>query len=88
MTNMYGTGTILLKIAFKKFPTEVEQCTQILSHNQKSSVADPGCLPRIPIFEFFPPGPRVKKIPDPGSGSASMSLDILTQKTVSKLSEI
>ncbi len=43
------------------------------------SVADPGCLSRIL-------GSRVEKIP--GSGSASKNLIILTQKIVSKLSEI
>jgi hypothetical protein len=45
-----------------------------------------------PGSEFFPipdPESRVKKISDPGSGSASKSnLSILTQKIVSKLSEI
>jgi hypothetical protein len=36
--------------------------------------------------EFFHPGSRVKKIPDPESGSKNLS--ILTQESVSKLSEI
>jgi hypothetical protein len=37
----------------------------------------------------FHPGSRVKKIPDPGSGSASKTFKyFLTQKIVSKLSEI
>jgi hypothetical protein len=31
---------------------------------------------------------RVKKIPDPGSGSASKNLIIVTQKIVSKVSDI
>jgi hypothetical protein len=35
-----------------------------------------------PVSELFYPGSRVKKIPDPGSGSV-----FLTLKTVSKLSE-
>jgi hypothetical protein len=43
------------------------------------SVADPG-------FEFFPSRIRIFSIPDPGS--ASKNLSILTQKMVSKLSEI
>jgi hypothetical protein len=45
-------------------------------------IPDSGC-------EFFPipdPGARVMKIPDPGT--ASKKLSILTQKIVSKLSEI
>jgi hypothetical protein len=42
----------------------------------KISVADPGCLSRIRIFSI------------PDSGSASKNLSILTQKIVSKLSEI
>ncbi len=36
--------------------------------------------------EFFQPGSRVKKIPDPGSGSKS--LNIFNPKNISKLSEI
>jgi hypothetical protein len=40
------------------------------------SVADPGCLSRIQIFS------------NPDHGSASKNLSILTQKIVSKLSEI
>ncbi len=44
----------------------------------------------IPDPNFFHPGYRVKKIPDPESGSASKnwSTVFLTQKIVSKLSEI
>ncbi len=57
-----------------------------------TSVADPGCFSRIPNPNFSildpDPGSRVKKIPDPGSGCASKNLSILTQKIVSKLSEI
>jgi hypothetical protein len=40
----------------------------------------------IPDPNFFQLGTRVKKFPDPGS--ASKNLSILTQKLVSKLSEI
>ncbi len=58
----------------------------------KSSVADPECLSCIPdpIFSIPDPGSRVKKIPEPRSGSASASknVSILTQNIVSKLSEI
>jgi hypothetical protein len=55
------------------------------SGSLKISVADPGCLSRIPDAgsDFFHPGSRVKKIP----GSASKNLSIFTQKIVSKLSE-
>jgi hypothetical protein len=54
----------------------------------------------IPDPNFFPsliPDPdskdsgsriQIQKIPDPGSGSASKNLCILTSKMVSKLSEI
>jgi hypothetical protein len=41
-----------------------------------------------PGSEFFPPGSWDKKIPDLGFVSASKNLSILTQKIVSKLSEI
>ncbi len=40
-----------------------------------------------PNFSILDPGSRVKKIPDPGSGSSLKTLSILTLKTVSKLSE-
>jgi len=44
----------------------------ILYIKNKSSVADPGCLSRIPhlIFSIPNPGSKVKKILDTGSGSA------------------
>jgi hypothetical protein len=51
----------------------------------KFSVADPGCLSRILDPNFSILEHRVKKIPDPGSGS--MNLSILNLKTVSKLTE-
>jgi hypothetical protein len=51
-----------------------------------ASVADPGCLFQIPDPNFFHPGSRVKKIP--GSAFTSKNSSILTQKIVSKLSEI
>jgi hypothetical protein len=41
-----------------------------------------------PGSEFFHPGSRVKKIPDPASGSASNNLTIFHPKIVSVLSEI
>jgi hypothetical protein len=44
-------------------------------------ITDPGS-------EFFHPGSRVKKIPDPRVGSASMNLSIFNPKIVSKLYEI
>jgi hypothetical protein len=46
------------------------------------SVADPGCS------FWFHPLSRVKKIPDPGSASASNNFVFLTQKMFAKLSEI
>ncbi len=42
--------------------------------------------PRYRI-RIVPSRPRVKNIPDPGSGSASKNLGIFTQKIVSKLSD-
>ncbi len=51
-----------------------------------NSVADPGCLSRIPDPNFFYPGSRIQG--KKNSGSASKNLSILTQKIVSKLSEI
>jgi hypothetical protein len=46
-------------------------------------IPDPGSEFSIPD-----PGSRVKKIPDPGFGSASKNLSIFNPKIVSKLSEI
>jgi hypothetical protein len=46
--------------------------------NLSDSVADPGCLSRIPDPDFYPsriPDPGVKKAPDPGSGSATLLSD-------------
>ncbi len=45
-----------------------------------TSVTDPGCLSQIRIFSIPDPGSRVKKITDPGSGSPSKNLSILTRK--------
>jgi hypothetical protein len=54
-----------------------------LSSLSKSSVADPGCLSRIPDPTFFHPGSRIRtvSIPDPGS---SKNLSILTTKKPKK----
>ncbi len=48
----------------------------------RHSVADPGCLFRIPdpYFSMPDPGSRVKNIPDHGSGSASKNIRILNLK--------
>jgi hypothetical protein len=54
----------------------------------ESSVADPGCLSRIPDPNFFHPGFRVNRFPDPGPASASKNFRILTKKMVSKLSKM
>jgi hypothetical protein len=50
------------------------------------SVADLGCSSRIPDPNFSIPDPGSKRFP--GSGSATKNLSILTQKIISKLSEI
>ncbi len=51
-------------------------------------VVYPGCLSRIQIRIFSIPDPGSIRFPDPGSESASKNLSILTQKIVSKLSEL
>jgi hypothetical protein len=47
-----------------------------------TSGADPGCLSRLPDPNFSNPDPEstVKKISDPGSGSASKNLGIFNPK--------
>jgi hypothetical protein len=42
----------------------------------------------VPDPNFFQSGSRVKKIPVPGSGSASKNLSIVYSKIVSRLSEV
>jgi hypothetical protein len=44
------------------------------------SVADPGCLSRIPDPTFFRSGSRIRTVSIPDPGSASKNLGILTQK--------
>jgi hypothetical protein len=57
------------------FETKARKQQQKLKSDQSffslfaGSVADPGCLSRIPDPIFFHPGSRIKK--SPGSGSAS-----------------
>jgi hypothetical protein len=54
-----------------------------------SSIADPGFFIPDPIFFPFRISDKgSKRFPDPGSASAYKNLSILTQKVVSKLSEI
>ncbi len=53
-------------------------CFDELSNPQ--TVLDPGCLSRIRIFCIPDTGSEVKKIPDPGSGSASKNLNICYPK--------
>jgi hypothetical protein len=48
------------------------------------SVADPGCLSRIPDPTFFHPGSRIRTVSIPDPGSASKNLSILTQKKTKK----
>ncbi len=44
------------------------------------SVADPGCLSRIPDPTFFHPGSRIRTVSIPDPGSSSKNLSILTPK--------
>ncbi len=49
-----------------------------------SSVADPGCLSRIPDTTFFHPGSRIRTVSIPDPGSASKNLSILIPKKPKK----
>ncbi len=51
----------------------------------KSSVADPGCLSRIPDPTFFHPGSRIRTVSIPDPGSSSKNLSKKAKKMVSKL---
>ncbi len=65
--------------------------SQVIKGRQKNSVADPNFFhpgSRIQIFSIPDPGSSVKKIPGPRIRTASKNSSILTQKIVSKLSEI
>ncbi len=46
----------------------------------ETSIADPGCLSRIPDPTFFHPGSEIFTSLIPDSGSSSKNLSILTQK--------
>jgi hypothetical protein len=48
------------------------------------SVADPGCLSRIPDPTFFHPGSLIRTVSIPDHGSASKNLSILTPKKPKK----
>ncbi len=48
------------------------------------SVADPGCLSRIPDPTFFYPGSRIRTVSIPDPGSSSKNLSILTPKKAKK----
>ncbi len=48
------------------------------------SVADPGCLSRIPDPTFFHPGSRIRTVFIPDPGSSSKNLSILTPKKAKK----
>jgi hypothetical protein len=50
-----------------------------------SSVADPGCLSRIPDPTFFHPGSRIRTVSIPDPGSSSKNLSILTPKNSKKM---
>jgi hypothetical protein len=49
-----------------------------------TSVADPGCLSRIPDPTFFHPGSRIRTVSIPDPRSASKNLSILTPKKTKK----
>ncbi len=71
--------------------TQQPDCTRIqrlLNFSCGCSVSDPGCLSRIPDPNFSHPRSRIRIFPIRDPGSATKNLSILTQKTVSKLSEI
>jgi hypothetical protein len=50
-----------------------------------TSVADPGCLSRIPDPTFFHPGSRIRSVSITDPGSSSKNLSILTPKKPKKL---
>jgi hypothetical protein len=51
----------------------------------ETSVADPGCLSRIPDPTFFHPGSRIRTVSIPDPGSSSKNLSILTPKKAKKM---
>ncbi len=73
----FGTGTVL--ILKMKAPGNIN----IKYLSLLNSVADPGCLSRIPDpnFSISDPGSKTIKIPDPGS--VLKNLSVLTQTIVS-----
>ena len=85
-----GSATLLMYDNFNSgFYVSVRIRTHhaLLSKDSNSSplepsVADPGCLPQIPDPNLSIPnsGPRLKKIPDPGSASKNFIIFIFNPK--------
>ncbi len=55
-----------------------------IKHQFPGSVADLGCLSRIPSQTFFHPGSRIRTVSIPDPGSSSKNLSILTPKKAKK----
>jgi hypothetical protein len=72
-------------LKYRHFVSKIIESTVYMSVN--TSVADPGCLSRIPDPTFSIPDPgyelspsRIRTVSIPDPGSASKNLSILTQK--------
>ncbi len=88
--NFFHPGSRVKKILRSRIRIRIKEFWGILTQNffsLNSQKYDPGCTSRILIFLSIP-DPGSKRFSDPGSGSESKNLGILTRKIVSKLSEI
>jgi hypothetical protein len=79
-TEVQVTGTGNFVPIFNPRSSELSHCRISLT-----SVADSGCLSRIPDPTLFHPGSRIRIVSIPDPGSASKNLSILPKKMVSKL---
>jgi hypothetical protein len=80
MTTLGTLGAVATLVAGTLFTSTPDASPKIIIFYVVGSVSDLGCLSRIRIFFIPDPGSRVKKIPDPGSASASKNLSIFYPK--------
>jgi hypothetical protein len=79
---------VLQADTIQKLAARLARLERGVKGNPRGSLTVPGCLSRIQDPNFFHPGSKVEKVPDPGSASASINLSTIpTKKIVSALSD-
>jgi hypothetical protein len=83
-TLVYFPQFISRSNVFRDPPIAPNKLSPRFSTLDGASVADPGCLSRIPDPTFFHPGSRIRTVSIPDPGTASKNLSILTPKKPKK----